>query len=77
VSWAARAVKATARATSRKWSLEAGRFDRAAATLGDTIGVGHQLVSGLIREAGIGPTGGATERSSRPQPGEASNHLAR
>jgi K+-sensing histidine kinase KdpD len=37
-----------------KWSLEAGRTETALATLDETIALGHRLVSGLIREAGIG-----------------------
>lgn len=36
-----------------KWAIEAGRVDAGLATLEDTIGEGHRLVSGLIREAGI------------------------
>jgi hypothetical protein len=49
-----------------KWSLEAGRIDSAAATLDDTIRIGHQLVSGLIREAEIRPTDDAMKRSGGP-----------
>lgn len=37
-----------------KWSLEAGRTDDGLRTLEDTIGLGHKLVSGLIRDAGLG-----------------------
>ena len=37
-----------------KWAIEAGRVDAGLATLEETIGEGHRLVSALIREAGIG-----------------------
>ncbi len=36
-----------------KWAIEAGRVEAGLATLEETIGEGHRLVSGLIREAGI------------------------
>jgi glucose-6-phosphate-specific signal transduction histidine kinase len=41
-----------------KWSLEAGRTEAGLQTLEETIGLGHQLVSGLIRDAGMGLDGG-------------------
>lgn len=34
-----------------KWSLESGRLEAGLSTLNHTIGLGHRLVSGLIREA--------------------------
>ncbi len=37
-----------------KWSIEAGRVEAGLSTLDETIGLGHALVSGLIREAGLG-----------------------
>jgi hypothetical protein len=37
-----------------KWSLEAGQTDAGLKTLNDTITRAHDLVSGLIREAGLG-----------------------
>jgi len=38
-----------------KWSLESGDVDTGLATLTDTIKRAHELVSGLIREAEMGP----------------------
>lgn len=38
-----------------KWSFEAGRTETGLQTLEETIALGHQLVSGLIRDAGLGP----------------------
>jgi hypothetical protein len=37
-----------------KWSLEAGQTETGLRTLNDTITRAHDLVSGLIREAGLG-----------------------
>jgi hypothetical protein len=37
-----------------KWSFEAGQTEAGLKTLSDTITRGHDLVSGLIREAGLG-----------------------
>jgi glucose-6-phosphate-specific signal transduction histidine kinase len=37
-----------------KWSLEAGQTETGLKTLNDTITRAHDLVSGLIREAGLG-----------------------
>jgi hypothetical protein len=51
-----------------KWSLEAGRTETGLRTLEETIALGHQLVSGLIRDAGLGPEAESTPRlrSSAP-----------
>jgi hypothetical protein len=48
--------------SAAKWSLEAGRSETGLQTLNDTIAQGHALVSGLIREAGMG---GRTEPLDR------------
>jgi hypothetical protein len=40
-----------------KWSIESGRNEVGLATLDQTISMGHALVSGLIRDAGLGPNG--------------------
>ncbi len=40
-----------------KWSLEAGRHESALQTLDDTIKLGHELVSKLMREADMGVNG--------------------
>lgn len=40
-----------------KWSLEAGRVDSGLKTLTETIELGHQLVSKLLREADMGVAG--------------------
>lgn len=37
-----------------KWSLESGRVDAGKQTLAETIGQAHDLVSGLLRRAGMG-----------------------
>ena len=37
-----------------KWSLEAGNLDAGLSTLNATINQAHELVSGLIRQAGMG-----------------------
>ncbi|MGN6129502.1 MAG: hypothetical protein ACTHOK_04100, partial [Nocardioidaceae bacterium] len=37
-----------------KWALESGRTESGLAALDETIVQGHNLVSGLIREAGLG-----------------------
>ena len=37
-----------------RWSLEAGRIDAGLQTLDETINQAHDLVSGLIRQAGMG-----------------------
>jgi hypothetical protein len=37
-----------------KWSLEAGDVDTGLSTLNTTITQAHELVSGLIRQAGMG-----------------------
>lgn len=37
-----------------KWSLEAGRHESALKTLEETLDLGHQLVSNLMREADMG-----------------------
>jgi glucose-6-phosphate-specific signal transduction histidine kinase len=51
-----------------KWSLEAGRTETGLHTLDETIGLGHKLVSGLIREAGLGlESGGGPEAQARRQ----------
>lgn len=47
-----------------KWSIEAGRHDSGLATLTETIELGHQLVSDLLRGADMGPNG------HRPPPDE-------
>lgn len=38
--------------SAAKWSLEAGRLETGLGTLGETIEMGHRLVSKLIKEAG-------------------------
>lgn len=45
-----------------KWSLEAGNVDTGLSTLNATIAQAHELVSGLIRQAGMG---GRTEQLHR------------
>lgn len=47
-----------------KWSFEAGRTEAGLQTLEETIALGHQLVSGLIREAGLGPESESMTRAS-------------
>jgi hypothetical protein len=37
-----------------KWSLEAGSIDAGLTTLDDTLNRARELVSGLIRQAGMG-----------------------
>ena len=49
---------------SAKWSLEAGRHEAGLATLTQTLELGHQLVSRLLRDANMGPNG------HRPPPQE-------
>ncbi len=39
-----------------KWALEAGRHESGLNTLTETIGLGHELVSKLMRDADMGPT---------------------
>lgn len=46
-----------------KWAFEAGRTQAGLATLDQTIALGHELVSGLIREAGLGLETGRTPHS--------------
>ncbi len=46
--------------SAAKWSFEAGRMETGLATLDQTIMLGHELVSGLIREAGLGLETGRT-----------------
>jgi hypothetical protein len=48
--------------SAAKWSFEAGRTEAGLKTLGDTIEQGHELVSGLIKDAGMG---GRTESIRR------------
>ena len=45
-----------------KWSIEAGRHEAGLAMLNQTLELGHDLVSSLLRDAGMGFGG------SRPQP---------
>lgn len=40
-----------------KWSIEAGRYDAGLKTLTDTLTLGHELVSKLMREADMGLDG--------------------
>ena len=40
-----------------KWALEAGRYNVGLSTLEETLEVGHELVSKLLREADMGPNG--------------------
>ncbi len=40
-----------------KWALEAGRTESGLQTLGETIELGHQLVSELLRDADMGVNG--------------------
>ena len=40
-----------------KWALEAGRYESGLKTLEDTLQVGHELVSKLMREADMGLNG--------------------
>lgn len=47
-----------------KWSLEAGNVDTGLSTLNATIAQAHDLVSGLIRQAGMG---GRTEQLHREE----------
>lgn len=47
-----------------KWAFEAGRQESGLKTLTDTLEVGHQLVSKLMREADMGVNG------HRPPPGD-------
>ena len=42
---------------ARKWALEAGRYNAGLSTLEETLEVGHNLVSKLLREADMGPNG--------------------
>lgn len=41
-----------------KWAFEAGQVEAGLTTLDSTIRQGQQLVSGLIKESGMGPTNG-------------------
>jgi len=50
--------------TAAKWALEAGRDDRALEILTCTLGEAQQLVSELLRDAGMGP-GGERDLSAR------------
>jgi hypothetical protein len=43
--------------SAAKWSLEAGRHEAALRTLEDTLTLGHELVSKLMREADMGLNG--------------------
>ena len=54
-----------------KWAIESGQVERGLDTLDDTIRLGQQLVSGLIKDSGMGPAGQASaEPTDRPtQPG--------
>lgn len=49
--------------TAAKWSLEAGRSERALETVTETLGSAQTLVSQLMRDADVGP-GGAHEAGS-------------
>jgi hypothetical protein len=46
-----------------KWALEVGQLESAAATLDQTIRLGQQLVSGLIRDADMGPARSPASKS--------------
>ncbi len=39
-----------------KWAIEAGQVERGQVTLDETIRLGQQLVSALIKDSGMGPT---------------------
>jgi len=51
------------------WSLESGRHDDGVRTLGETITVGHDLVSKLMRDTDMGVSG----RRGRPTAEQLSN----
>jgi len=57
-----------------RWALEAGRYDVGLSTLEETLAVGHELVSKLLREADMGlnghrpPTATSPARRSRAEP---------
>lgn len=40
-----------------KWALEAGRYESGIATLSETLQLGHELVSKLMKDAGMGVDG--------------------
>lgn len=40
-----------------KWALEAGRAEDGLRALGDTLDLGHKVVSAMLREADMGPAG--------------------
>jgi K+-sensing histidine kinase KdpD len=59
--------------TAAKWALEAGRLEAGLGTLDETLKLGHQLVSKLLREADMGMNGhraSLTEDSPQPRPAE-------
>jgi glucose-6-phosphate-specific signal transduction histidine kinase len=41
-----------------RWTIEAGQVERGLDMLDDTLRLGQQLVSGLIKDSGLGPTQG-------------------
>lgn len=50
-----------------KWSIEAGRTESGLGTLKETIRLGHELVSGLIRDADMGSVGRADLAEAKGQ----------
>lgn len=57
--------------SAAKWSIEAGRVDTGLQMLGETVELGHQLVSQLIRESGAGLTSSPTNGTKVPPTGDA------
>lgn len=50
-----------------KWSIEAGRIEAGLSTLDDTVGQAQDLVSELIRKAGMGPSEPVARPAVRPR----------
>lgn len=56
--------------SAAKWSIEAGRVDSGLEVLEQTVELGHQLVSDLIRDSGAGLTSMPTNGTKVPASGD-------
>jgi hypothetical protein len=57
--------------SAAKWSIEAGRVESGLRVLGETVELGQQLVSELIRESGAGMTSLPADGTKVPRTGDA------
>lgn len=59
--------------SAAKWSIEAGRTEAGLQVLGETVELGHRLVSELIRDSGAGASVVRLDGSRRRAPAEGSS----